>query len=83
METRNLEQLVQTRSEMFSPEEEEALAEGHRSYLQIQGMYDKPRNDVFSPITMLLPIARAALMGIRCRFVFVGKTGSGKTRLIK
>ena len=63
METRNLEQLVQTRSEMLSPEEEGALAEGHQICLQIQGMYDKPRNDVFSPITMLLTIATRCFDG--------------------
>lgn len=82
METRNLEQSVQTCSEMFSPEEEEALAEGHRICLQIQGMYDKPRNDVSSPITTLLPLATRCFDQHPMSFVFVGKTGSGKTTLI-
>ena len=82
METRE-SQSVEARSEMFSPEEEEALAKGHRICLQIQGMYDKPRNDVSSPITTLLPIATRCFDGHPMSFVFVGKTGSGKTTLIK
>lgn len=82
METRE-SQSVGARSEMFSPEEEEALAKGHRICLQIQGMYDKPRNDVSSPITTLLPIATRCFDGHPMSFVFVGKTGSGKTTLIK